>query len=197
VREIEQRIAIAKTMPVPNPDIDAPAGVPASYEEHVALMFDMLHLAFQTDSTRVATLLMAREGSNRPFADIGIASGHHDLTHHKNSPEIIAKVQEIDRWYVTRLAAFLEKMDATKDVDGQSLLHHSMIMYGSGNADGNRHSHDNLPIVVAGAGSGKFKTGRYVKMKPTPLTNMFLTMADCMGANGIEKHGDSTGRLSI
>lgn len=197
VREIEQRIEMTAKMKVQNPEIDAPAGVPVNYAEHVALMFDMLLLAFQTDSTRVATLLMAREGSNRPFADIGISSGHHDLTHHKNSPEIIAKVQEIDRWYVQRLAAFLEKMEATKDVDGQSLLHHSMIMYGSGNADGNRHTHDNLPIVIAGSGGGTFKTGRYLKLKPTPLTNMFLTMADGMGASGVEKHGDSTGRLSV
>ncbi len=197
VREIEQRIEMTAKMKVQNPEIDAPVGVPVNYAEHVALMFDMLLLAFQTDSTRVATLLMAREGSNRPFADIGIASGHHDLTHHKNSPEIVAKVQEIDRWYVQRLGAFLEKMDATQDVDGQSLLHHSMIMYGSGNADGNRHTHDNLPIVIAGAGSGTFKTGRYVKLQPTPLTNMFLTMADGMGATGVEKHGDSTGRVSV
>jgi hypothetical protein len=139
---------------------------------------------------------MAREGSNRPFADIGIASGHHDLTHHKNSAEIIDKVKEIDRWYVQRLAAFLEKMDQTQDVDGQSLLHNSMIMYGSGNADGNRHTHDNLPILLAGAGSGTFKTNRYVKLKPTPLTNLFLTMASGMGAN-VTRHGDSTGMLSI
>lgn len=197
VREIEQRIELTARMKVQNPEIDAPAGVPVNYAEHVALMFDMLALAFQTDSTRIATLLLAREGSNRPFADIGIPSGHHDLTHHKNSPEIIAKVQEIDRWYVQRFAAFLEKMEATQDVDGQSLLHHSMIMYGSGNADGNRHSHDNLPIVMAGSGGGTFKTGRYVKLKPTPLTNMFLTMADGMGATRIQSHGDSTGRLSI
>jgi hypothetical protein len=197
VREIEQRIELTAKMKVQNPEIDAPAGVPVDYAEHVALMFDMLLLAFQTDSTRIATLLMAREGSNRPFADIGIASGHHDLTHHKNSPEIIAKVQEIDRWYVTRLGAFLEKMAATKDVDGRSLLDNSMIMYGSGNADGNRHSHDNLPILLAGAGGATFKTGKYVKVKPTPLTNLFLTMADGMGASGIDSHGDSTGRLSI
>jgi hypothetical protein len=197
VREIEQRIELTARMKVQNPEIDAPAGVPVNYAEHVALMFDMLALAFQTDSTRIATLLLAREGSNRPFADIGIPSGHHDLTHHKNSPEIIAKVQEIDRWYVQRFAAFLEKMEATPDVDGQSLLHHSMIMYGSGNADGNRHSHDNLPIVMAGSGGGTFKTGRYVKLKPTPLTNMFLTMADGMGATRVQSHGDSTGRLSI
>ncbi len=197
VREIEQRIELTARMKVQNPEIDAPAGVPVNYAEHVALMFDMLALAFQTASTRLATLPLAAEGSNPPFADIGIPSGHHDLTHHKNSPEIIAKVQEIDRWYVQRFAAFLEKMEATQDVDGQSLLHHSMIMYGSGNADGNRHSHDNLPIVMAGSGGGTFKTGRYVKLKPTPLTNMFLTMADGMGATRVQSHGDSTGSLSI
>jgi hypothetical protein len=196
VREIEQRIAIAKSMPVPNPQIDAPSGVPASYEEHVALMFDMLHLAFQTDSTRVATLLLAREGSNRPFNDIGISSGHHDLSHHKNTPDIMAKVQLIDRWYVERLAAFLEKMQATQDVDGRSLLDHSMILYGSGNADGNHHTHVNLPVVVAGAGGGAFAPGRYVKAKAQPLTNLFLSMADAMGTERIESHGDSTGRFS-
>ena len=197
VREIEQRIENTTKMQVRNPEIDAPAGVPVNYAEHVALMFDMLLLAFQTDSTRVATMLMAREGSNRPFADIGIPSGHHDLTHHKNSPEIIAKVQEIDRWYVTRLAAFLEKMDQTQDVDGRSLLQNSMILYGSANADGNRHTHDNLPILLAGSGGGTFKTGRYVRVKPTPVTNLFLTMAEGMGAKGVTSHGDSTGLLAI
>jgi len=196
VREIEQRIENSEKLAVKNPSVDAPAGVPASYQEHIALMFDMLLLAFQTDSTRVATLLIAREGSNRSFDEINIAEGHHNLTHHKNDAQMIAKVQEIDRWYVQRLAAFLEKMDATKDVDGQSLLHHSMIVYGSGNADGNRHTHDNLPVLVAGSGSGKLATGRYVKAKPTPITNLYLTMADGMGAQGIEKHGDSTGRFS-
>jgi hypothetical protein len=195
VREIEQRIAISKTMKVPNPDVDAPAGVPASYEEHVALMFDMLHLAFQTDSTRVATLLLAREGSNRPFNDIGISSGHHDLSHHKNTPEIMAKVQLIDKWYVTRLAAFLEKMGKTPDVDGQSLLHHSMILYGSGNADGNRHTHVNLPVVLAGAGGGALNPGRYLKAKEQPITNLYLSMADAMGGERIASHGDSTGRF--
>jgi hypothetical protein len=196
VREIEQRIVNSEKLAVKNPSVDSPAGVPASYQEHIALMFDMLLLAFQTDSTRVATLLIAREGSNRSFDEIGIAEGHHNLTHHKNDAQIIAKVQEIDRWYVERLAVFLEKMDATKDVDGESLLHHSMILYGSGNADGNRHTHDNLPVVVAGSGGGRLKTGRYVKAESTPITNLYLSMADGMGAQGIEKHGDSTGRFA-
>jgi len=196
VREIERRIENSERIPVKNPSIDAPAGVPDSYAEHVALMFDMLLLAFQTDATRVSTLILSREGSNRSFADIDIAAGHHDLTHHKNSPEIIEKVKLIDRWYVQRLAGFLEKMDQTEDVDGQSLLQHSMILYGSGNADGNRHTHDNLPIVVAGSGNGTFKPGQYVKAKPAPITNLFLSMADGMGAKGVESHGDSTGRFA-
>ncbi|HEU5134026.1 MAG TPA: DUF1552 domain-containing protein [Steroidobacteraceae bacterium] len=197
VREIETRIENSTRLAVKNPDVDAPSGIPESYAEHVALMFDMLALAFQTDSTRVATMLISREGSNRSFADIGIASGHHDLTHHKNSPEIIEKVKLIDRWYMQRFALFLEKMQNTEDVDGKSLLDHSMILYGSGNADGNRHTHENLPIVLAGGGSGALKAGRYVKTAGVPITNLFLTMADAMGARGVESHGDSTGRLSV
>jgi hypothetical protein len=196
VREIERRIENSSRLAVRNPEIDAPTGIPDSYEEHVALMFDMLALAFQTDSTRVATMLISREGSNRSFAEIGIVSGHHDLTHHKNSPEIIEKVKQIDRWYMERFAGFLEKLQNTEDVDGQSLLHHSMILYGSGNADGNRHTHENLPIVLAGAGGGAFKPGRYVKTPGVPITNLFLSMADAMGAKGVESHGDSTGRLT-
>ncbi len=197
VREIETRIENSTRLAVKNPDVDAPAGIPDSYAEHVALMFDMLALAFQTDSTRVATMLISREGSNRSFADIGIASGHHDLTHHKNSPDIIEKVKLIDRWYMQRFAQFLEKMQSTEDVDGKSLLDHSMIVYGSGNADGNRHTHEDLPIVLAGGGSGALKPGRFVKTPGAPLTNLFLTMADAMGTKGIESHGDSTGRLVV
>jgi hypothetical protein len=195
VREIEQRIERAERMPVVNPAVDSPAGIPPSYEEHIALMFDMLLLAFQTDSTRVATMLLAAEGSNRTFSEIGFSEGHHNLTHHRNNQEMIDKVKEIDLWYVKQLGKFLDKMDQAKDTDGQSLLHNSMIVYGSGNADGNRHSHNNLPILLAGAGGGALKPGRYVKVKPAPLTNLFLSMADRMGAKGIEKHGDSTGRI--
>ena len=195
VREIEQRIAKAERMPVVNPSVDAPAGIPPSYEEHIALMFEMLTLAFQTDSTRIATMLLAREGSNRAFSEIGLSSGHHDLTHHRNDPEMIGKVKEIDTWYVKQLAKFLTKMDETKDTDGQSLLHNSMIVYGSGNADGNRHTHSNLPILMAGAGGGAFKPGRHVRAGNVPITNLYLSMADRMGAKGLSKHGDSTGRL--
>jgi len=196
VREIEQRIERAERMPVVNPGGDAPAGIPANFGEHVQLMLDMLLLAFQTDSTRVATMLLAGEGSNRSFSEIGISEGHHNLTHHRDQPDMIAKVKEIDLWYATQLGKFLEKMDQTQDADGQSLLHNSMILYGSGNADGNRHTHTNLPILLAGSAGGRLKTGRYLKTQPAPLTNLFLSMADRMGVEGIERHGDSTGRLA-
>src|SRR5439155_11773750 len=137
---------------------------------------------FQTDSTRVATFLLANEGSNRAFPELGIPEGHHFLTHHQGKSEMIDKVAEIDLWYIKQLAKFLQKMEQTKDVDGKSLLHNSMIVYGSGNADGNRHTHSNLPILLAGAAGGSFKPGRYLKFKPTPLTNLFLSMADRIGA---------------
>ncbi|HTU66081.1 MAG TPA: DUF1552 domain-containing protein [Steroidobacteraceae bacterium] len=196
VREIEQRIETSERLPIRNPAVDSPVGVPDNYSEHIALMFDMLLLAFQTDSTRVATLLLAREGSNRSFNEIGIAEGHHNLTHHKNDPAIIEKVQQIDHWYMQRFANFLEKMQATKDVDGQSLLAHSMIVYGSGNADGNHHTHENLPILLAGGGGGSIKPRGYVQAKAQPLANLFLTMADGMGGQELAAHGDSTGRFS-
>ena len=196
VREIEQRIEKAERMPVANPEVDSPAGIPPSFPEHLSLMFDMLVLAFQTDSTRVATLMLAGEGSNRTFSELGFSEGHHNLTHHQGKQEMVDKVKEIDLFYVKQFARFLENMEQAKEADGQSLLHHSMLVYGSGNADGNRHTHANLPILLAGSGGGSLKPGRYVKVNSAPLTNLFLSMADRMGATGLERHGDSTGRLT-
>ncbi len=197
IREIEARIENSERMPVANPGMETPGAVPARYDEHIALMFDLLLLAFQTDTTRVATVLIAREGSNRNFTEIGISEGHHNLTHHRNQPEMIDKVKQIDRWYVQRLARFLQNMESIKEIDGRSLLHHSMILYGSGIGDGNRHTHQNLPILVAGSGGGAFRSGRYVTTNAEPVTNLFLTMADAMGTKGIAQHGDSTGRSGV
>ncbi|MGC3961091.1 MAG: DUF1552 domain-containing protein [Verrucomicrobiota bacterium] len=154
VREIEQRIERAERMPAPELQIDTPPGLPTNTAEHIQLMFDMLLLAFQTDSTRVATMLISKEGSDRVFPDIGVMGGHHTMSHHRGNSELITQLAQIDLWYTQQLAKFLEKMEATKDVDGNSLLHNSMILYGSGNADGNRHTHFDLPILVAGSGGG-------------------------------------------
>lgn len=198
VREIEQRISRSEQFgdQTPNPSMDTPTGIPANYDEYIQIMFDMMVLAFQTDSTRIATFLLANEGSNRAFPELGISEGHHYLTHHKNEEEMIGKVADIDLWYMEQFAKFLEKLERTQDVDGNSLLHNSMIVYGSGNADGNRHTHANLPIVLAGAGGGTLTTGRYFNAGGVPITNLYLSMLDRMGVEGVGSHGDSTGRLA-
>jgi hypothetical protein len=196
VREIERRIVSAEHFKdVPNPGVEPPSGIPASFKEHVDLMYGMMVLAFQTDSTRIATFLLANEGSNRAFPEIGISEGHHNLSHHMGKREMMDKIAAIDFWYVEQFARFLEKLEAVKDVDGHSLLHNSMIIYGSGNADGNRHTHSNLPLILAGRGGGALTAGRYVKFKSRPMANLFLTMLDRFGVDRVERHGDSTGRL--
>jgi hypothetical protein len=197
VRELEARIERAERLSDPkDPAQPTPAGIPPTYAEHIQLMFEILLLAFQTDSTRVATMLLAHDGSNRSFAEIGIPEGHHDLSHHFGNAEKIQKLADIDLWYAKQLARFLEKLRDTQDVDGQSLLHNSMILYGSGNADGNRHSHDNLPIVLAGGGGGTLTPGRFIQHGAKPASNLFLSLAERMGVTGLERFGDSTGRLA-
>lgn len=197
VREIETRIEKAETFgPVADPQMETPAGVPQAYGDHVDLMCDMLALAFQTDSTRVATLLLAHDGSNRPFEDIGIFEGHHDLTHHQNRADWIQKVAEIDLWYTRRFARLLKKLGEIQDVDGRSVLDNSMIVYGSGNADANRHTHSNLPIILAGGGGGTLTAGRFVKHGAKPACNLFLSLADRMGIKTLDRFGDSTGTIA-
>ena len=195
VREIERRIQgtehFGKT---PDPTVETPAGIPAGFEDYIQVMFDMMVLAFQTDSTRIATFLMANEGSNRAFPEIGIAEGHHYLTHHQSKQDMIDKVAQIDLFYMKQFGRFLAKMEKTKDVDGRSLLHNSMIVYGSGNADGNRHTHTNLPVILAGGDGGTLTPGRFVKHGGVPMSNLLLSMADRMGAKDVERLGDSTGR---
>ena len=196
VREVETRIQRAEKLgDAQEPKVDAPQGIPPSYAEHIQLMFDMLTLAFQTDSTRVATLLLAHDGSNRSFTDIGVSEGHHELSHHFNDADKIQKVSDIDLWYAKQFAKFLRKLQDTKDSDGQSLLHNSMIIYGGGNADGNRHTHVNLPVILAGGGGGALNAGRLVKHGSKPMSNLFLTMAGLMGAQRLDRFGDSTGAL--
>jgi len=196
VRDIEQRIQAAELSRADraSPQQDAPEGIPASYKEYVRLMYDMLLLAFQTDTTRVATFMIAGDGNNREFSEIGINDGHHNLTHHGGRTDWIEKVTQIDTFYAEQLSYFLAKMEATKDLDGSSLLHNSQILYGSGCADGNRHSHTNLPIILAGAGGGTLNPGRYVPGQSQPLTNLYLSMMDRIGDNAPERFGDSTGR---
>jgi len=197
VREIEQRIQRNETFgALPDPGMETPNGIPANYGEHMEIMYDLLAMAFVTDSTRVATLLLAGDGTNRAFPQIGIPEGHHYLSHHRNQEDMMEKVGQIDLYYMQHFARFLDKLDKTKDVDGNSVLHNSMIVYGCGNADGNRHNHDNLPVILAGSGGGTLRPGRYVQMGSKPMTNLFLGMTDRMGVSGLDRIGDSSGRIN-
>lgn len=195
VREIERRIEQSERFgEVPNPDYDTPEGVPDDFAERVQLMFDMLVLAFQTDSTRVGTLILAHDGNNRAFPEIGVAEGHHHLSHHQGNKEWVEKIGKIDHYYITQLGRFLEKLDSTADIDGRSLLDNSMIAYGCGISDGNAHSHTNLPVLLAGGGGGKFETGRFAKLPSMPMSNLYVDMLRHMGIEGIDHFGDSNGR---
>lgn len=198
VREVEKRIQRAESFGnLPHPgQSQVPDGIPDDYAQHVDLMYDLLAVAFQTDSTRISTLLLAHDGSNRSFEEIGVPDGHHDCSHHGNRPERLEKVAKIDRFYMEHFSRFLHKLESMQDLDGTSILNNSMIVYGGGNSDGNKHSHDNLPVVLAGGGGGTLQSGRYSKQGSVPMSNLFLSMADRMGATQIDRIGDSTGRLS-
>lgn len=195
VREIERRLArIEQFGDLPDPGVPAPKSEPKSYREHIRLMFDMLTLAFQTDSTRLATFMLAHDGSNRTFEEAGVRDGHHSLSHHQNDKTKMEKLSKIDHFYIEQLAYFLGRLRDAKDADGRSILDNSMIVYAGGLSDGNRHKHDDLPVIVAGRAGGAFKTGRHLKVEPQPMSNLFVTMLDTLGAK-TETFGDSNGRL--
>lgn len=196
VRDVEKRIQRAEQFgPGPDPAVETPNGIPPNHAEYVDLMYDMMLLAFKTDSTRVATFVLGHDGDNRSFSEIGISEGHHDLSHHQNNADRVAKVARIDRWYIERFAAFLQRLESTPDVDGHSLLHNSRIVFGSGNADGNRHTHENLPVLLAGGGGGLLNPGRVVHHGGKPMSNLYLQLAEQAGVGGLDRFGDSTGRL--
>ena len=196
VREIEARIQrTEKFGQTRDPAVETPDGVPADQAEYIRIMYQLMALAFQTDSTRIATFCLAHDGDNRSFSHIGVPEGHHDLSHHEGNPDRIAKVAKIDRWYVEEFSRFLQNLDGIKDVDGHSILHNSMIVYGGGNSDGNRHTHTNLPLVLAGSGGGTLAPSSYIQNGSVPACNLFLSMADRMGLPDLARFGDSTGRL--
>lgn len=197
VRGIEARIQRAESFgDAPDPSVDTPAGIPGNYGEHMDIMYDLLAMAFETDSTRVATLLLAGDGTNRAYPQIGIPEGHHYCSHHRNSPELMEKIGAIDQYYMKHFARFLQKLEEKKDVDGRSVLHNSMIVYGCGNSDGNRHTHTNLPIVLAGSGGGTLNPGRYTSLGGQPMSNLFLSMTDRMGVKRVDRIGDSSARVT-
>ncbi|MBX3422542.1 MAG: DUF1552 domain-containing protein [Pirellulaceae bacterium] len=196
VRELELRIAKAGSAPpVDQLPMSRPAGIPADYAEHLRLLADLLVLAFQTDSTRVASLVLANEGSNRSYGFLDIPEGHHDLSHHEGKAEKQAKIQKINQFHVTQLAYFLQRLKEVPERGG-TLLDNCLIVYGSGIADGNAHAHNNLPILLAGSGAGAVRPGRHLAYPDgTPLTNLYLSMLGIIGIS-VDRLGDSTHALS-
>jgi hypothetical protein len=199
VRELEIRIEQAEKFSANLPDYSRPTGVPGGldgFEKHIQLMYDLLALAFQTDTTRVATFMVAFDGSERTYRNLGISDGHHFLSHHAHDEAKKQKIAQINRFHATQFAYFLDKLKAVKEGEG-TLLDNCMVVYGSGIGDGNAHNHDNLPILFAGRGGGDFSTGQHVKASnETPLTNLYVRMLNSMGVP-VERFSDSTGPLNF
>ena len=195
VRELETRIERAEKFATALPNHDAPTGIPKDYAQHIRLMYDLLALAFQTDTTRVATFIPAHDGSNKAYPFIDVPEGHHDLSHHGDDDAKKQKIAKINRFHITQFAYFIERLKSIREGDN-SLLENCSVVYGSGIGDGNAHNHDNLPVLMAGQGGGWMRTGRHLRFeKETPMANLYLSMLGNVGAS-IDRLGDSTGRLS-
>jgi hypothetical protein len=178
------------------PDIERPAAVPDDYVQYTRLMLDMQVVAWQTDMTRIASFMLGRDGSNRPYREIGISDGHHSISHHQGDQEKLDKLMKIDDLHVTMFAYLLDKLKETPDGDG-TMLDHSLVLFGSSLSESNIHTHDDLPIVLAGTANGQLKGNRHlVYPKETPLNNLFLNMLDLAGLPPADGFGDSTGRLT-
>jgi hypothetical protein len=195
VRDLERRIARAEQFPTPA----VPNGVAApemfeTYEQHMQLMYEVMALAFQTDSTRIATFIVAHDGSNRPYPTIGIRDGHHDLSHHRNDEDKKKLLARINRYHVEQFGKFLDRLRSIPEGDG-TLLDNCLIQYGSALSNGNEHDPHDLPILLAGGGGGRLATGRHLKVdNRTPMTNLYRSMLGHAGVR-TEKIGDSTGKL--
>ncbi len=196
IRSIEVQIEKAAKDPTPvQPGMPKPPGTPSDFEEHFKLLTDMVTVALQADLTRVVTFLVTREGTSRPYREIGISDGHHPLTHHGGKRDLLAKVTQINEYHVTNFASWVARLSTLKEGNGR-LLDNLMLVYGAGLNDGNRHLHDDLPTVIIGRGGGTLKPGRrIVYRKETPFSNLHLSLMDRMGVHA-ENLGDSSGRLA-
>jgi hypothetical protein len=199
VRDIERRIQLAEQQNKNNvemPFMERPTAIPQDYTQYATLMMDMLIVAWQTDMTRVGSFMLGRDGSNRAYPEIGISDGHHSISHHQGDQAKVDKLIKIDEYHTGLFASFLKKLKSTPDGDG-SLLDHSLILFGSSLSESNIHTHDDLPIVVAGGANGRMKGNRHlVYPKDTPLNNLFLNMFDAANLPEVKGFGDSTGRLA-
>lgn len=218
IREVEKRIAKNGIAPPAVPNGEVPNfNEQYTFESHMQLMFDIMVLAFQTDSTRIATFVVGHDGSNRPYPFVGVPQGHHHLSHHRGQASALANLATIDKFHTKQVAYFLQRMKSIKEGDG-TLLDNSMICFGGGISDGNQHNHDNLPLVLAGRGGGTITSGRHIVLDgddakqaterytlqgaatppktEAPIANLYLSMLNRMGVP-VKQFGDSTGQLAV
>jgi hypothetical protein len=200
VRDVERRIQRAEEQKdLELPSIDRPVGIPASFEEHAKLMFDLQVLAFQADLTRVITFMLGREYSGRTYPEIGVPDAHHPISHHRGDQVNIGKLAKINQYHASLFAHYLERLRSTPDGDG-TLLDHMMILYGTGISDSNDHLTENLPITLFGGGAGSLKPGRHIRYSPdTPMSNLHVSLLNKL-AVPVETFGQkflaSTGELA-
>jgi hypothetical protein len=197
IRDVERRIARAEEQrDIQLPTIDQPQGAPPVFEDHLALMLDLQLLAFQSDLTRVISFMIGKEQSARPYPQIGVPEAHHPLSHHNDIPELIAQMSKINRYHTQLFSKYLARLRETPDGDG-SLLDHTIILYGAGISNSQRHSGDNLPLMLVGGGSGRLKGGRHLKYADKPMmANLLVTLMDKMDVP-VDHVGGSTGKLPI
>lgn len=197
VREVERRIQSSATrVELPANAGPRPAGIPDDFDQHLRLMCDLMVLAFQTDSTRASTFMVTKEATDRNYPWLGFTDGHHELSHHGNDEEKNRKLREIDRYHISILAYMTEKMMQVEEADGRSLLDHSLVLYGSGISDGDRHDHVDLPVIVLGKGGGGWRSGQFIRCRPqTPMANLLLSMLHQAGVPETW-FGDSTEPLA-
>jgi len=193
VRGVERRIQNAETENRQLPLVDRPDGIPANWEDHIKLIFDLMVLAYQSDLTRVITLMVGHEQSGMTYPQIGVPDAHHPISHHQREPEKVAKTAKINAYHVKMFTYLLERLRDTPDGDG-TLLDHMTMIYGAGIADSNSHAPVNIPFLLAGGGAGSLKGGRHTNLKGVPLANLHLTLMDQFGVSW-DRIGDSTGRL--
>jgi hypothetical protein len=176
--------------------MEKPSSIPQDYAEYAKLMMDLMVVAWQSDMTRVASFMLGREGSNRAYPEIGIPDGHHSVSHHGSDPEKVAKLLKIDQFHVTMFAYLLEKLKNTRDGEG-TLLDHSLVLFGSSISESNTHTHDELPIVLAGSANGQIAGNRHLVFpEQTPMNNLLLNMFDAADVPHVAGFGDSNGRLT-
>ena len=196
VRHVERRIEKTERQDKVVPHLQIEKGIPDSYREHIRIMYELMLLAFQTDSTRIATFMLSHDGSNRSFPEIGVPEAHHQISHHKDDPEKLRKIALIDRFYIEEFGRFLTRMKAVREGES-SLLDNSMLVYGGCISEGNKHWHNDLPIVLAGGRNADVELGRHLQLAdPTPMSNLLVALAQKMELP-VHQFGDSTGALPI